>query len=299
MTGDGPPTPTFPVGGPPRAGTPPAPMLRGRRFFKMSGSGNDFVFFDNRTLQHEDLVNPSVIGAICDRRRGIGADGVVLISQGAAVAFDMRYYNRDGSLAEMCGNAALCSATLAGHLGIVAGTGHFVFSTPSGPVTAQLTPDGPALGMTPVTELAADVAIPRHSGERRIGYARVGVPHLVILVDDAESVDVVGRGRELRHHPSLRDGANVNFVATDRAGRWVMRTYERGVEDETLACGTGTVACVALLTAWQQVPGSATLLTRSGRPVWASVSPDAPPVLRGEGRLVADGTIDDLPVSSA
>jgi diaminopimelate epimerase len=267
--------------------------IAGRPFWKMTGSGNDFVFLDNRTGGHEDLVSASIIGALCDRRRGVGADGMVLIDAHPEHAFGMRYYNRDGSLAEMCGNAALCSASLARELGI-AGTRDFTFETPSGPVTARFVGGEPEIDMVPVTELATAFDTPLAVGERRIGYARVGVPHLVVLVDEADAVDVFARGRALRYLPQLANGANANFVSRSAEGAWRMRTYERGVEEETLACGTGTVATVALLNAWGAAPGGVTLRTSSGRDVFASAASDQAPVLRGEGRIVYTGLLRDL-----
>jgi diaminopimelate epimerase len=268
----------------------------GRAFWKMSGSGNDFVFFDNRDGIHNDLANAMSIGAICDRRRGVGADGIVLIDAHQRLAFGMRYYNRDGSLAEMCGNAALCSARLARELGI-ARDGDFTFDTTSGPVTARFVDGVPEVDMVPVTELKPVFDTPLESGEVRIGFARVGVPHLVVRCDDVERVDVVTRGRQLRRLPQLRDGSNVNFVSMDEAeGRWRMRTYERGVEDETLACGTGTVATAALLKAWGEAPDGVQLVTRSGLILYATGGAGGrPPVLRGEGRIVFTGRIAELP----
>ena len=275
------------------SGGGPAP-LAGRAFFKMTGSGNDFVFFDNRARQHEDLVSAARIGALCDRRRGIGADGIVLIDTDDEFDFGMRYYNRDGSLAEMCGNAALCSARLATHLGVV-GPSDFTFRTPSGPVTGRLVGGTPEIDMTAVTESRPEANIALAPGERRVGYARVGVPHLVVLVDDLESVDVELRGRLLRHDHTLPDGANVNFVGRT-ADRWAMRTYERGVEAETLACGTGTVATVALLNTWGLARSGLDMQTRCGIDLYADISREGrAPVLRGEGRIVAHGTIVDLP----
>lgn len=280
----------FHAGGAPRA-------LEGRPFVKMTGSGNDFVFFDNRDGRHDDLAAPAPIAALCDRRRGVGADGIVLLDTVAGFAFGMRYYNRDGSLAEMCGNAALCSARLATDLRF-AGPGDFSFQTPSGPVTARVQGLHPEIDMTPVTELAAAASpIAPEPGETGIGFARVGVPHLVVRCDDIERVDVEQRGRALRHHAALRDGANVNFVARTPDGAWAMRTYERGVEAETLACGTGTVATVALLHAWGEVTTGTTLRTRSGCDVYADIARDArAPVLRGEGRIVFTGIVADLPI---
>lgn len=267
--------------------------IAGRPFWKMTGSGNDFVFLDNRTGGHEDLVSAAIIGALCDRRRGVGADGMVLIDHHAEHAFGMRYYNRDGSLAEMCGNAALCSASLARELGI-AGAHDFTFETPSGPVTARFVGGEPEIDMVPVTELAAAFDTPLAPGERRIGYARVGVPHLVVLVDDADGIDVFARGRQLRYLPQLAHGANANFVSRRADGGWRMRTYERGVEEETLACGTGTVAIVALLNAWGEAPSGVTLRTSSGCDVFANADRHEAPVLRGEGRIVFTGLLRDL-----
>lgn len=267
--------------------------IAGRPFWKMTGSGNDFVFLDNRTGGHEDLVTADVIGALCDRRRGVGADGMVLIDSHPEHAFGMRYYNRDGSLAEMCGNAALCSANLARELGL-AGARDFTFETPSGPVTARFVAGEAEIDMVPVTELAPAFDTPLGTGEQRIGFARVGVPHLVVLTNDADAVDVFARGRTLRYLPQLANGANANFVSRNTAGEWRMRTYERGVEEETLACGTGTVATVALLNAWGLTPGGVTLRTSSGCDVYASALPGQPPVLRGEGRIVYTGLLRDL-----
>jgi diaminopimelate epimerase len=270
----------------------PSP-LAGRAFFKMTGSGNDFVFFDNRDRRHDDLTSPDRIARLCDRRRGLGADGIVLLDADAEYDFGMRYYNRDGTLAEMCGNAALCSARLATTLGIVS-RDPFTFRTPSGPVTARIADGTPEIDMTPVTECRGDAALPLGPGERRIGFARVGVPHLVVLVDDLEAVDVEHRGRQLRHDPSLPQGANVNFVSRTPGG-WAMRTYERGVEAETLACGTGTVATVALLNTWKLADSGLSMLTRCGVDLFADMArATRAPRLRGEGRIVASGTIVDL-----
>lgn len=274
----------------------PGVAMAGRRFWKMSGSGNDFVFFDAMREAAGALSNPEMIGRLCERRTGIGADGVVFLEPHAIHAFSMRYFNRDGSLAEMCGNAALCSTRLATELGIVSG-GDFAFETVSGPVTGRFVEGRPEIDMVPVTEIREDYDSPRIPGEQRIGFARVGVPHLVVLVPDVEQVDVYHRGKELRNLASLRDGANANFVSRDPSGLWSIRTYERGVEEETLACGTGSIATASLLTAWGLLDGPVSLTTRSGCELVASVPPDAQqgiPVLRGEGRIVFEGTLGEI-----
>ncbi|MFN8574911.1 MAG: diaminopimelate epimerase [Gemmatimonadaceae bacterium] len=268
--------------------------IKGRRFWKLTGSGNDFVFFDCRDEDPNPLVSPEIICAICDRRNGVGADGIVLFERDPIHAFGIRYYNRDGSLAELCGNASLCSVTLAQVLGVVSGVRSFTFQTSSGALTGRISNDRPELDMARVTEQVDESDVPRRPGEKRLGFARVGVPHMVILVDDVETVDVDRRGRELRHWPTLVDGANANFVSRTSDG-WAIRTYERGVEEETLACGTGAVATCALLSTWNLVPGSVALRTRSGSTLLAGVKSGADrPTLSGEGRLVYAGQIADL-----
>ena len=266
----------------------------GRRFFKMTGSGNDFVFFDVRHQPPGELETVSGIRELCAAGTGIGADGVVFVSNDPAADFRIRYYNRDGSIASLCGNASLCSARLASELGIAKGEGDFRFVTDDGVIQARVRDGLPEIELRPVRDLQPAFPEATGPGERRIGFALVGVPHLVLLVDDVERVEVVGRGRPLRSHAALADGANVNFVSRDSTGGWRIRTYERGVEDETLACGTGTVAAAALLAAWGETDAETRIPTRSGRPLIVSFSEreGAPiPSLRGEGRIVFRGEL--------
>ena len=270
--------------------------LEGLPFWKMSGSGNDFVFFDARRGVPPGLDQPLAIQTICARGTGVGADGIVLLEPARDAAFGIRYFNSDGSLASLCGNASLCSTRLAVELGIASQAG-FDFDTGAGRLSARLRDGLPEIDLQPVTEVRPDAGIPPGPGEHRIGFARAGVPHLTILVDDLETVEVVGRGRPLRHHPSLPDGANVNFVARD-GDAWAIRTYERGVEGETLACGTGAVASAVLLTVWGEATGDVALRTRSGRVLTVRLRRDGAgkwlPSLRGEGRIVFQGALDEL-----
>lgn len=276
---------------------------RGRRFWKMSGSGNDFVFFDARTEPPGELELPPAIAAVCERRTGVGGDGIVFLENAVGHSFGIRYFNRDGSLAELCGNASLCSVTLARELGIVSGLETFSFLTSSGSLQGRFAEGLPEIDASPVAEEQGDFPAAAAPGERRMGYARVGVPHLVVLVDDLEAVDVDRRGRELRNLRQLRAGANANFVG--RLGEsWAMRTYERGVEEETLACGTGAAAICALLTTWGLVAGEVGLRTRSGSVLTVTLrrGPNGTmvPSLRGEGRIVYVGELRDLePISPA
>jgi diaminopimelate epimerase len=271
---------------------------QGRKFWKMSGSGNDFLFFDARVEPLGAFSSPEIIDRVCARATGVGADGVVFIQDDANEAFRIRYFNRDGSLAELCGNASLCSARLATEFGIGNRTG-FRFATDAGVISARFVGDEPEIDLQPVSGLRPDAGLKLGAGERRIGFADTGVPHLVVLVDDVESVDLAARGRQLRFDPSVADGANVNFVSqTDPDGAlWRMRTYERGVEGETLACGTGTVAAGVLLEAWGLSGSRTRLRSRSGRVLTATIrhaGQEIWPSLRGEARVVFTGELAEL-----
>lgn len=266
--------------------------IKQRPFWKMTGSGNDFVFFDARSEPAGQLEGAFAIGALCDRRRGVGADGVVFLEPDSDEAYSIRYFNRDGSLAEFCGNASLCSVTLAAELGMVKEGERFRFRTSSGVIPGRLAAGQPVVGMPAVAEANPEFDTPLGPGEQRIGYARVGVPHLVVACGDVDSVDVEGRGRSLRHLPSLAAGANVNFVSRGDHG-WTYRTYERGVEEETLACGSGSVATAAMLVAWDGEPAPVRLITRSGSVLTVNFD-DGTPTLSGEGRLVFQGQTRDV-----
>lgn len=269
----------------------------GREFFKMSGSGNDFVFVDARREPPGPLTSPEVVGAICSRGTGIGADGVCFLEEADAATVRLIYLNADGSRADLCGNATLCTARLARELGIV-GDDEFAIETDAGVLPARFRSGIAEIDLKPVTEVRRDAGIPLERGERRMGYAMAGVPHLVMVVDDLAAVDVVGRGRPLRRHQSLPHGANVNFVRQMGDGSFGVRTYERGVEAETLACGTGAVATAVLLTDWGLAKGPVSIHTRSGRALGVRLSGTGSsriPSLSGEARLVYRGQFGELP----
>ena len=276
----------------------------GRPFWKMSGSGNDFVFFDARSSQGtcDPLETTADISALCAPHLGIGADGVVFIAESADALFAIRYYNADGSRASLCGNASLCAAQSAVKLGLAAREQTFHFMSDAGRIAASIDAQGVAsVRLAPVTALetaAKEGLAPR---EERIGYAVVGVPHLVVLVSDVDAIDVAGRGRILRYGTvRAPEGANVNFVSRASApGEWRIRTYERGVEGETYACGTGAVAAAACLQAWELAPRDVDvrLLTASARVLTVRFPHDARSdfsELSGEGRVVYDGVLRAL-----
>jgi diaminopimelate epimerase len=270
--------------------------LGGRTFYKMSGSGNDFVFFDVDAEPAGDLETQAAIQEISARGTGVGADGIVFFSRPHEGIVDIRYYNSDGSGGELCGNATLCAVRLAQLLG--GSADHLTVRTDAGDVDARLVDGLPEIDLEDVSDVTPDFpAIPPTGAERRIGFAMVGVPHIVIEVPDVSAVDVIGRGREIRRHRSLAMGANVNFVAPpdpDDSGGWSIRTYERGVEGETLACGTGAVASAILLTAWGRAFDPVGLVTKSGRTLSVRLRKDGTgwkPSLRGNADLVFTGQL--------
>lgn len=269
----------------------------GTHFFKMTGSGNDFVFIDGRESGVADWPEPA-IRKVCDRRTGVGGDGLVVLAPESPGAVRMTYFNADGSRAGMCGNAALCSTRLAARLGMADGGG-MALHTDTGVLETRCVGPGWAAELRlPDFEAPSSLELPLAGGERWMSRCVVGVPHLIVLVEDLASVDVVGRGRELRFHPATgSSGANVNFLGRAPAGSdpgWQLRTYERGVEGETHACGTGTVgAGFALATrGLQPLPvrissWSGMIYSVAGRleGAWARE-----PWLCGEGRLVFEGS---------
>jgi diaminopimelate epimerase len=267
-----------------------------RRFYKMSGSGNDFIVFDALSENGQrvsELERPELIRELCARGTGIGADGIVILTPERGADFRMIYYNSDGSRASMCGNAGLCVTALAARLGAASGDG-MRFESDAGPVVARIRDGLPEVELDPVRDVTPDAGIELEPGEERIGYAVAGVPHLIVQCADVAGVDVVRRGRALRWDRRLPEGANVNFLSPAGDGAWLVRTYERGVEGETLACGTGAVAAAVILEAWGASGPESRLRTRSGRVLTVRLRRRAGswlPLLSGEGRLVFTGEV--------
>ena len=274
------------------------PHLVGLPIYKMTGSGNDFVMLDARVSAPADWT-PEDMQAVCARGTGIGADGIVFVGPGSKPgAARMIYYNSDGSHANMCGNAALCSTTLAVHLGVGAADG-LDLETDAGTYRSRAVEPGRAeLHLAPVDVPAAVPGLKLAAEEQQAALARVGVPHLVVVVVNVDRVPLMERGRALRFDPSLGpEGANVNFISQDpRGGIWRMRTYERGVEGETLACGTGAVGAGCAVHEWGLARLPVTIRSRSGLTlgVRATKAQDGrydDVWLAGEGRMVFRGVI--------
>ncbi|HZE94771.1 MAG TPA: diaminopimelate epimerase [Gemmatimonadales bacterium] len=273
------------------------PHLVGLPIYKMTGSGNDFVMLDARVSAPADWTAEDM-QAVCARGTGIGADGVVFVGPGSKPgAARMIYYNSDGSHANMCGNAALCSTTLAVHLGVGPAAG-MDLETDAGTYRSRTAEPGRAeLNLAAVDPPAAVSGLELAPGEAQAVLTRVGVPHLIVVVDDVDNVALMERGRALRFDPALApEGANINFISVDKNSVWRMRTYERGVEGETLACGTGAVGAGCAIQEWGLGRLPITIQSRSGRTLGVRATraqngryDDV--WLAGEGRMVFRGVI--------
>jgi len=210
-------------------------------FTKMNGAGNDFVLIDNRARKIK--LSRDQIVRLCDRHRGAGADGVFLLVPSASGKADWawEFYNSDGSAGEMCGNGARCFARFVRKL-----TGlnrSFTFETGAGVITASFQGERVTVSLTPPAELRLNQQVPLSAGTETIHSINTGVPHAVLFVPDADRALVQQLGPEIRRHPLFAPkGTNVNFVQRLGPNRIRVRTFERGVEGETLACGTGVTA---------------------------------------------------------
>jgi diaminopimelate epimerase len=267
----------------------------------MSGSGNDFLFFDGRYNHLEDFT-PERISALCDRRQGAGADGVILLAPEApeGAHFTFHFWNSDGSRGPMCGNGALCATRLSTLLELAPAEGEVRFATLAGLHRGHVQGGRPQIQL-PDCDLPT--AVPRARtvpSEKHPFMVNPSVPHLVLLVDQVEAVELERRGPPLRSDPATgQGGANVNWVSPAQDGTFRMRTFERGVEGETLACGTGAVACAIVLEQLGMTKPPVRIWTRSGLALdigfKRTKSAISSVTLAGEGRLVYRGVIGELP----
>lgn len=220
------------------------------RFWKMSGAGNDFVLVDGADVARLSGSKAALARRLCDRKNGVGADGLLIVLGKAGLRPgarrpSLRYFNADGSAA-FCGNGTRCAAAWLLERGAAAGP-QLELDTIAGPVRARAAGRGRmAVRMPQPSEVRAAQALEAAGRRWRVHHVDTGVPHAVVFVDDVERVDVAGAGRALRRHPAFAPaGANVDFVERGR-GALRLRTYERGVEAETLACGTGAAAAAVV-----------------------------------------------------
>ncbi len=213
-------------------------------FFKYQGAGNDFVMIDNRNLAFNGS-EQQLFEQLCDRRFGIGADGLILLQNLEGFDFEMKYYNADGRESTMCGNGGRCVVMFANQLGIVEGSTHFLAI--DGPHDARILEDGN------VSLQMGNVAAINRDGEDYV--LNTGSPHYVQQVPEAKAVNVYENGKAVRNSSSYKaEGINVNFVEIVSGDQLKVRTYERGVEDETYACGTGVTASAIAASQMQGLP---------------------------------------------
>jgi len=234
------------------------------RFSKMAGGGNDFVIIDNRGGSVVDAVN--LTRRICTAHLSVGADGLILIEPSKPADFRMRYFNNDGSGGEFCANGTRCAARFAVLNGIA--PQKMTIDTDAGIVGADVTDDAVVTLSLPAPRGFRSERPLRLDGKTIRGSSIVmGVPHYVLFPDsDLWSLDIAPLGRAIRFHPDLKPdgGANVNFVTVRGEHSIEVRTYERGVEAETLSCGSGVVASVATSALFGKVASPVSVLTRSG-----------------------------------
>lgn len=214
-------------------------------FVKMSGAGNDFIIID-KARNAEIVLTKNVISRLCNRRNGIGADGIIIISGHEEFDFSMDYFNADGSTGTLCGNGARCAIKFARDAG-KAKSNYVSFVSNEIEYTGELLDNGLVkFNLKPPVNIKENISLVISGSGISASYLHTGSPHVVIVVDDIDDVPVKKIGREIRYNESFApEGTNVNFIET--TGKKIfIRTYERGVEDETYACGTGAVAAAII-----------------------------------------------------
>ena len=237
-------------------------MKKGIPFSKLNGSGNDFLLVDDRAGAMKGIDLPAFVRKVCDRSRSIGADGAIFIGTSRTADFRWNFFNADGSVAEMCGNGGRCAARFAAERRI-AGR-RLAFETLAGLIHAEVSGRRVKLQMTRPRGLALGRTLTLKGKRIEYSFVNTGVPHAVIFVPDIEKIDLMGTGRGVRTHRVFAPrGTNVDFARV-RDGAVLVRTYERGVEGETLACGTGAVAAGILAAARGLVEPPVSVRTRGG-----------------------------------
>ena len=269
-------------------------MKENIEFYTMTGGGNDFILINNQDGKIDaDAVRRSV-PLLCRHRLSVGADGVIILERSAIAHFRWRFFNADGSEAEMCGNGGRCAARLAHLLGMAPAA--LTFETLAGIIKARVKGSVVKLTLPPPADVRLGITLPVDEEEVSVDVINTGVPHVVVFVPNLQKVDVVGLGRKLRHHEAFQPaGTNVDFITVDN-GTVSLRTYERGVEDETLACGTGAVAAAVIAGKRGLTTSPTTVITRSGEPLtiyYKGGTKVQEVSLEGKVRLVYHGWLDE------
>ena len=270
-------------------------VSRAVRFWKLEGAGNDFLGLDGRAGGFK--LKRQQIADLCDRRRGVGADGVLVVEKPKVrgADFRMRYYNSDGGEAEMCGNGARCFALLARAVSGRKGN-ELRVQTQAGLLTLRTSGREVQVSMTEPTKLRLGKKVVVAGRKVVVDFLNTGVPHAVLFVRSVRSIDVAKQGRAIRYHSAFApSGTNVNFVEIGRGNRIHVRTYERGVEGETLACGTGVVAASILSNLRRGLRPPIQVATRGGDNVRVGFSMEnghaRKVTLQGPARIVYRGVL--------
>jgi diaminopimelate epimerase len=273
-------------------------MSRGKTitFFKMSGCGNDFILIDHRKKFLKDRELKRFAASICRHRLSVGGDGLILLEKAKKkdADFSWRLFNADGSEAEFSGNGGRCAARLAYLLKIA--PARMAFETLAGLIQAKIHGENVTIQFPIPQNLGLGLKIPVDDKTYEGHFLNTGVPHLVYFVSDLERTEVVPLGRKSRYHKMFQPaGTNVNFISVKNPHRIEMRTYERGVEDETLACGTGAVASALIAGALGKISSPVSLKQRSGQTLEVAFDWDGKQFgqvsLTGEARLIYEGRL--------
>jgi len=242
-------------------------------FYKMHGGGNDFVLIDHRERFIPEAEQPRFARRVCHRQLGAGADGLILIEDTPTANFRWRFYNADGSEPEMCGNGGRCAARFAILTGIA--PADLSFETLAGTIKAEVKGRRVKLLMAGVGIFILGQSIPLEETTLLGHFLQVGVPHVAVPVADLETAPVTDWGRAVRFHPLFAPaGTNVNFIRVEGPQTLRIRTYERGVEDETLACGTGATASALIAARLGLVVSPVTVHTRGGEALTIYFTPN-------------------------
>lgn len=264
-------------------------------FSKLSGCGNDFIIIDNRKKVVDKKNISSFILAICKRKISVGADGVILIENSEIADFRWHFFNSDGNIAEMCGNGARCAARFA-YLNGITGSA-MSFETIAGIVSARVADNGMVtIKTTDPVNFFYDYYLELNNSSLNVSSINTGVPHVVVSVDDLDKTEVFQLGRDIRFHTKYSPaGTNVNFVYLGNNNSLAIRTYERGVENETLACGTGAIASALVMACKEDIKSPVRVITRSGGTLivhFKGKKSDFHDVyLEGDARIIFDGTL--------
>ena len=265
------------------------------KFTKAVATGNDFVIIDNRSGDAKDL--PALARKLCDRKKAVGADGLLVVETSKKADFKMRILNPDGSEAEMCGNGSRCVALYAASRKI--SKPQMTIETLAGVLDASVKGDTVKVKLTDPKDIKWNLCLMINKCPYKLNFVDTGVPHVIHFTDDLDKIDVKNLGSHIRHHGEFSpEGTNADFVKLVNKHTIKVRTYERGVEDETLACGTGAVASAIISAEAEKMPSPITVETRSGEKikVYFEIKDGnfRNVYLEGKAQLVYEGATNDI-----